>query len=187
VLFLCHAKPKDAEQAAVWKKLVENTLESPDTWEVAWSAGKDKRENFERLLREAKLGGLAVLRRLDSKGKWPARRRNLPRRFFSRRNGLVRREALRRELQRTLWDAAFDLREKGCRSGELRYRSSVLKGASSAKTMEAHRTQSCGPRPHVQVRCTRLERERAREVPGCRRKLLHPRPLHVQYEPLPRF
>jgi len=64
VLFLCHAKPKDAEQAAVWKKLVENTLGPPNTWEVALSAGKDKRENFERLLREGKLGGLAVLRNL---------------------------------------------------------------------------------------------------------------------------
>jgi len=64
VLFLCHAKPKDAEQEAVWKKLVENTLESPDTWEVALSAGKDKRETFERLLREGMLGGLAVLRNL---------------------------------------------------------------------------------------------------------------------------
>src|SRR5215472_7097304 len=64
VLFLCHAKPKDEAQAALWKKLVENTLESPDTWEVALSAGKDRRENFERLLREGKLGGLAVLRNL---------------------------------------------------------------------------------------------------------------------------
>jgi 60 kDa SS-A/Ro ribonucleoprotein len=64
VLFLCHAKPKNAAQAAVWKKLVENTLEPPDTWEVALSAGKDKRENFERLLREGKLGGMAVLRNL---------------------------------------------------------------------------------------------------------------------------
>jgi TROVE domain-containing protein len=64
VLFLCHAKPKDESQAALWKNLVENTLESPDTWEVALSAGKDKRENFERLLREGKLGGLAVLRNL---------------------------------------------------------------------------------------------------------------------------
>jgi hypothetical protein len=64
VLFLCHAKPKDAEQAALWKKLVENTLESPDTWEVALSAGKDKRETWERLLRENKLGGMAVLRNL---------------------------------------------------------------------------------------------------------------------------
>jgi hypothetical protein len=64
VLFLCHAKPKDAEQAALWKSLVENTLESPDTWEVALSAGKDKRETWERLLREGKLGGMAVLRNL---------------------------------------------------------------------------------------------------------------------------
>jgi 60 kDa SS-A/Ro ribonucleoprotein len=64
VLFLCHAKPKDEAQAALWKKLVENTLEPPDTWEVALSAGKDKRENFARLLCEGKLGGMAVLRNL---------------------------------------------------------------------------------------------------------------------------
>jgi len=48
--FLCHAKPKDAEQAAVWKKLVENTLEPLSTGEVVLSAGKDRRENFERFL-----------------------------------------------------------------------------------------------------------------------------------------
>lgn len=64
VLFLCHAKPKDEEQARVWKKLVDGTLESPDTWEVALSAGGNKKEVFERLLREEKLGGLAVLRNL---------------------------------------------------------------------------------------------------------------------------
>lgn len=64
VLFLCHAKPKNAEQAEVWKKLVEVTLESPDTWEVALSAGKDKRETWRRLLSEGKVGGLAVLRNL---------------------------------------------------------------------------------------------------------------------------
>lgn len=64
VLFLCHAKPKNAEQAETWKKLVENTLESPDTWEVALSAGKDKRETWERLLREGNMGGMAVLRNL---------------------------------------------------------------------------------------------------------------------------
>jgi hypothetical protein len=64
VLLLSHAKPSNAEQAALWKRLVENTLESPDTWEVALSAGKDKRETWERLLREEKLGGVAVLRNL---------------------------------------------------------------------------------------------------------------------------
>jgi len=64
VLFLCHGKPKNAEQAELWKKLVEDTLESPDTWEVALSAGKDKRETWERLLSEGKLGGMALLRNL---------------------------------------------------------------------------------------------------------------------------
>lgn len=64
VLFLAHPKPKDEEQAATWKKLVDGTLESPDTWEVELSAGKGKKETFERLMQEGKLGGLAVLRNL---------------------------------------------------------------------------------------------------------------------------
>jgi len=64
VLFLCHAKPRDAEQAEVWKKLVEGELEAPDTWEVSLSARKGKKETFERLLSEGKLGGMAVLRNL---------------------------------------------------------------------------------------------------------------------------
>jgi len=64
VLFLCHAKPKDAEQETIWKQLIDGTLPSPDTWEVALSAGKDKKETWERLLVENKLGGLALLRNL---------------------------------------------------------------------------------------------------------------------------
>ena len=64
VLFLCHAKPRDAEQAAVWKRLVDGELATPDTWEVALSAGTDKRESWERLLSERKLGALALLRNL---------------------------------------------------------------------------------------------------------------------------
>jgi TROVE domain-containing protein len=64
VLRLTHAKPKDADQGATWKRVIARDLESPDTWEVALSAGKDKRETFERLLRERKLGGLAFLRNL---------------------------------------------------------------------------------------------------------------------------
>ncbi|TFV41965.1 TROVE domain-containing protein [Bradyrhizobium frederickii] len=64
VLFLVHAKPGDAEQAKVWKQLVDGELASPDTWEVSLSAGKSKRETFERLIAERKLGGLALLRNL---------------------------------------------------------------------------------------------------------------------------
>jgi hypothetical protein len=64
VLFLVHAKPKDDDQCEVWKKLIAGTLESPDTWEVALSGGADKKETFERLLREGNLGYLALLRNL---------------------------------------------------------------------------------------------------------------------------
>lgn len=64
VLFLVHAKPKDASQEKVWKELVDGTLATPDTWEVGLSSGKDKRETFERLILEKKLGGLALLRNL---------------------------------------------------------------------------------------------------------------------------
>lgn len=67
VLFLCHAKPKDDAQAETWKALVGGTLPTPDTWEVALSAGGpggDKKAAWIRLLSEGKLGALALLRNL---------------------------------------------------------------------------------------------------------------------------
>src|SRR6202008_2143057 len=41
VLFLSHAKPRDEAQAEVWKKVASASLTTPDTWEVALSAGAD--------------------------------------------------------------------------------------------------------------------------------------------------
>ncbi|WP_375783503.1 TROVE domain-containing protein [Bradyrhizobium sp. Pha-3] len=75
VLFLVHAKPKDAAQEKVWKQLVDGELASPDTWEVSLSSGKDKRATFERLIAENRLGGLALLRnlRLMQKAEVPRR------------------------------------------------------------------------------------------------------------------
>jgi 60 kDa SS-A/Ro ribonucleoprotein len=64
VLFLTHAKPVGQAQADLWKRLVEGTLATPDTWEVVLSAGGDKRAHWERLLSERKLGALALLRNL---------------------------------------------------------------------------------------------------------------------------
>jgi len=64
VLFLVHAKPRDAEQAVAWKALVDGTLAAPDTWEVELSRGTDKRATWERLIAEDKLGALALLRNL---------------------------------------------------------------------------------------------------------------------------
>ena len=64
VLFLTHAKPKDAAQEAVWKELVDGKLKPADTWEVNLSGGADKRETFERLIAAKQLGALALLRNL---------------------------------------------------------------------------------------------------------------------------
>lgn len=64
VIRLVHPKPKDAEQAALWKRAMDRELATPDTWEVALSGGADKREAFTRLLTERKLGYLALLRNL---------------------------------------------------------------------------------------------------------------------------
>lgn len=64
VLFLSHARPVDQAQADLWKRLIDGELATPDTWEVALSSGADKRTSWERLLRENKLGALALLRNL---------------------------------------------------------------------------------------------------------------------------
>ena len=61
-LFLCHAKPDTPERASLWKRLVDGKLVTPDSWEVALSGGADKKETFERLMAEKKLGALAFLR-----------------------------------------------------------------------------------------------------------------------------
>lgn len=64
VLFQCHAKPQTPDQAALFKKIVDGTLTTPDTWEVALSGGADKKATFERLMSEGQLGALAFLRNM---------------------------------------------------------------------------------------------------------------------------
>lgn len=64
VMFLVCPKPEGKEQEALFKKIADDTLTTPDTWEVQLSAGKDKRETFERLMAEKNLGALAYLRNL---------------------------------------------------------------------------------------------------------------------------
>lgn len=64
VLFLAHPKPKDEAQEALFKRVAERQLVTPDTWEVALSGGANKKETFERLIKDGKLGYLALLRNL---------------------------------------------------------------------------------------------------------------------------
>lgn len=87
VMFLSHSKPKDArkrlytrnerklEKAGnkkfvlsksekLYKKLADLNLSVPDTWEVALSSSKDKTAEWTRLLKDKRMGGMAVLRNL---------------------------------------------------------------------------------------------------------------------------
>jgi hypothetical protein len=67
VLFISHAKPIDMDQKKLWKKLIDGKLEIPDTWEVSISACTtqvDKKKEWTRLLKEDKIGALALLRNL---------------------------------------------------------------------------------------------------------------------------
>lgn len=61
VMMLVRPKPGDAE---LYKSIAEKTIAPADTWELGLMTGQGKKETFERLLREGKLGYLALLRNL---------------------------------------------------------------------------------------------------------------------------
>lgn len=64
VMFLSHAKPTSVAQEALFKRVANKELKTPDTWETELSAGADKAATFTRLMMEKKLGALAFLRNL---------------------------------------------------------------------------------------------------------------------------
>lgn len=64
VMFLSHPKPQNSVQAELFKRIAEDKLETPDTWETQLSGGADKAATFTRLMAENKLGALAFLRNL---------------------------------------------------------------------------------------------------------------------------
>lgn len=63
VMFLVHPKPPQGKEE-LFNQLANNTLPTPDTWEVALSTGKDKKETWTRLINERKMGALAFVRNL---------------------------------------------------------------------------------------------------------------------------
>ena len=68
VMFLVHPKPVGEEREALYKRIAERALKTPDTWETAISGTKGEtgqvKAQWTRLLAEGRLGGLAVLRNL---------------------------------------------------------------------------------------------------------------------------
>jgi 60 kDa SS-A/Ro ribonucleoprotein len=64
VMFISHPRPASAHQAETFKMIADQKLPPANTWEVALSSGADKKETFERLIRDNHLGYLALLRNL---------------------------------------------------------------------------------------------------------------------------
>lgn len=64
VMFLTHPRPQTLGAEELFKRVANQELKTPDTWETQLSAGADKRETFMRLMSEKKLGALAFLRNL---------------------------------------------------------------------------------------------------------------------------
>lgn len=64
LLCLCRPTPKSAEQSELFKKCLENRLETPLTWETELSAHGNNKETWEKLIDSGKVGYMALLRNL---------------------------------------------------------------------------------------------------------------------------
>lgn len=64
LICLCRPKPRTAGQAALFKKCIEGTLETPETWETQLSANGNNKETWEKLIDGGKVGYMALLRNL---------------------------------------------------------------------------------------------------------------------------
>lgn len=64
ILCLVHPKAKDEKQNDLWKRLLEDNLETPVTWETELSAKGNNKETWESLISENKLGYMAMMRNL---------------------------------------------------------------------------------------------------------------------------
>jgi len=65
-MFLTHPKPEDEKKEALFKKIADDTLEVPYTWEVELSKddGRTKKEKWEELIDSKKVGYFAKIKNL---------------------------------------------------------------------------------------------------------------------------
>jgi len=66
VLRLVHPRPENEEQAKLWKDVLDGTLATPGTWEnkLSLDDGKSKKDKWIDLIKENKLGCMALIRNL---------------------------------------------------------------------------------------------------------------------------
>lgn len=63
-IFLCHPKADTDERQAIFDKIIEGTLEAPDTWEVALSTRGASKETWESVT--PRMGYMAMMRNLNN-------------------------------------------------------------------------------------------------------------------------
>lgn len=66
LICLCRPKPKNDAQAALWKRCIEDRLETPVTWETELSANGNTAQTWENLIDSGKVGYMAMLRNLNN-------------------------------------------------------------------------------------------------------------------------
>jgi hypothetical protein len=66
IVNLVHPKPNNIEQSSMFKRLLEDNLETPFTWETVLSSEGNNKETWEKLIESNKLGYMAMLRNLRS-------------------------------------------------------------------------------------------------------------------------
>lgn len=64
LLCLCRPTPKNEEQSDMWKRLLNDELETPYTWETELSANGNNAKTWENLIDSGKVGYMALLRNL---------------------------------------------------------------------------------------------------------------------------
>lgn len=64
LLCLCRPTPQTKEQSEMWKRLLNNELETPYTWETELSAKGNNKKTWETLIDSEKVGYMACLRNL---------------------------------------------------------------------------------------------------------------------------
>ena len=64
LLCICRPTPKNDEQSAMWKRLLNGELETPYTWETELSANGNNTATWEKLIDSGKVGYMALLRNL---------------------------------------------------------------------------------------------------------------------------
>lgn len=121
VLRIVHPVPKDKEVEAIFKKVIDDTLKTPYTWETELSTRGNNKEVWDELITSGKLGYMAMLRNLRNMVKVGAdvtpvlkkiadpdqvrKSRQLPFRFFSAYRTLEKEGLMTPEIHRALEDA----------------------------------------------------------------------------------